>query len=226
MASSPQVESAASADPSLRRVAQTGPWTSSQAGVSTTTTWEIYEVLDSPLVTGLANEPAVEVGIGAAQSSWLRPSESWYDDPARWNVFLAQSGPASWPRVPIGDPSPPQHHVATTHVTEVRETNNTVSFHVSKIGSPVLVKVSYFPNWQATGATGPYRVTPNLMVVVPTAHNVVLHYGSSPADRAGEVLSVVGLIGLVLVLAGPQVLKSGRHRRAFRKTGATPTPYG
>jgi uncharacterized membrane protein len=126
--------------------------------------------------------------------------------------------------VPIGDPSPPQHHVATTHVTKVRETDNTVSFHVSKIGTPVLVKVSYFPNWQASGATGPYRVTPNLMVVVPTAHNVVLHYGASPADRVGEVLSALGLIGLLLVLAGPQILKSGRHRRAFRKTGATPAP--
>lgn len=223
MASSPQVEAAASADPSLKLVAETGPWTSSQAGVSTTT-WKIYEVLDSPLVTGLANEPAVEVGVGASQSSWLPPSESWYDDPSRWNVFLAQNGPASWPRVAIGDPSPPQRHVATTHVTEVRETDNTVSFHVSKTGTPVLVKVSYFPNWQATGATGPYRVTPNLMVVVPTAHNVVLHYGASPADRVGEALSVVGLIGLILVLAGPQILKSGRHRRAFRKTGATPTP--
>jgi hypothetical protein len=204
-------------------VAETGPWPSSQAGASTTT-WKIYEVLDAPLVTGLANEPAVEVGVGASQSSWLPPSESWYDDPSRWNVFLAQSGPASWPRVPIGDPSPPQRHVATTHVTQVRETDNTVSFHVSKIGSPVLVKVSYFPNWQASGATGPYRVTPNLMVVVPTAHEVVLYYGASPADRVGEVLSVVGLIGLVLVLAGPQILKSGRHRRAFRKTGATPAP--
>ena len=224
MASSPQVEAAASADPSLIEVAKTGPWTSMQSGVSTTTTWKIYEVLHAPLVTGLANEPAVEVGVGASQSSWLPPSESWYDDPSRWKVFLAQSGPPSWPRVPIGDPSPPQHHVAPTHVTKVRETDNTVSFHVSKIGTPVLVKVSYFPNWQATGATGPYRVTPNLLVVVPTAHNVVLHYGASPADRAGEILSVLGLIGLVLVLAGPRILKSGRHRRAFRKTGATPAP--
>jgi hypothetical protein len=226
MASSPQVEAAASADPSLRLVAETGPWPSDYSGVETSTTWKIYEVLDAPLVTGLTNLPAVEKGIGASQSSWLTPSESWYDDPSRWNVFLAQSGPASWPRVPIGDPSPPQRRVAPTHVTKVRETDNTVSFHVSKIGTPVLVKVSYFPNWQATGATGPYRVTPNLMVVVPTAHNVVLHYGASPANRVGEVLSVAGLIGLLLALAGPQVLRSGRHRRAFRKTGATPAPYG
>jgi hypothetical protein len=224
MASSPQVEAAASADHSLRLVAETGPWASDYSGASTTTTWKIYEVLDAPLVTGLANEPAVEKGVGASQSSWLPPSESWYDDPSRWKVFLAQSGPANWPRVPIGDPSPPQHHAAKTHVTEVRETDNTVSFHVSKIGTPVLVKVSYFPNWQATGATGPYRVTPNLMVVVPTAHNVVLRYGTSPAQRAGEVLSVLGLIGLFGVVTGPRLLKRGRHRRAFRKTAATPAP--
>ena len=50
--------------------------------------------------------------------------------------------------------------MAKTRVTDVRETDNTVSFHVSKTGTPVLVKVSYFPNWQANGATGPYRVPP------------------------------------------------------------------
>ena len=142
------------------------------------------------MVTRLANEPAVEVGVGAGQSSWLPSSESWYNDPSRWRVFLAQSGPADWPRVPIGDASPPKVPVAKTVVTQVHETDNTVSFHVSKIGTPVLVKVSYFPNWQASGATGPYRVTPNLMVVVPTAHDVVLHYGSTPADRVGEVLTI------------------------------------
>jgi hypothetical protein len=224
MASSPTVEAAASADPSLRLVAETGPWASSQAGVSTTTTWKIYEVQSSPVVTGLANDPAVEKGVGASQSAWLPSSESWYNDPSRWKVFLAQSGPANWPRVAIGDPSPPQHHVAKTHVTDVRQTDNSVSFHVSKIGTPVLVKVSYFPNWQATGATGPYRVTPNLMVVVPTAHNVVLHYGASRADRVGQVLSVVGLIGLILALVGRRILKSGRHRKAFRKTATAPAP--
>jgi len=223
MASSPTVEAAASADPSLRLVAETGPWPSDYSGVATSTTWKIYLVLQAPLVTGLTNLPAVQKGIGASQSSWLKPSESWYDDPSRWKVFLAQSGPANWPRVAIGDPSPPQHHVAPTHVTKVHATDNTVSFHVSKIGTPVVVKVSYFPNWQASGATGPYRVTPNLMVVVPTSHDVVLHYGTSPAQRVGQVLSVIGLLALVLALAGHRLVKSGRHRRASRKTAPTPT---
>ncbi len=224
MASSPQVQAAASADPSLKLVAETGPWSSGQSGVAGTT-WKIYQVLDAPLVTGLANEPAVESGVGADQSSWLPSSESWYNDPSRWSVFLAQSGPAGWPRVPIGDPSPPKVAVAKTTVTEVRETNDTVSFHVSRTGTPVLVKVSYFPNWQATGASGPYRVTPNLMVVVPTAHDVVLHYGSSPADRVGKALSIVGVLCLVAAaIWGRTRNRRSRHRRTRQGTDPSVAP--
>jgi hypothetical protein len=217
MASSASIETAADADPSLEQVATSGPWSSSTNGVTTVTTWKIYRVLKSPVVEPLANDPAVEVGVKAAQSSWLPPSESWYDDPARWNVFLAQSGPASWPRVPIGDTAPPQRPVPKTKVTDTRQSDSTISFHVSQLRTPVLVKVSYFPNWQASGATGPYRVTPNLMVVVPTSHDVVLRYGASPADRAGEALSALGLIALVAVVVLAWYRnRLGRHRKTRR----------
>jgi hypothetical protein len=219
MASSTTVQAAAAADPSLKQVATSGPWSSSSAGVTTTTTWKIYQVLKAPVVEALPNKPAVEVGVKATQSSWLPPSESWYNDPARWNVFLAQSGPASWPRVPIGDPSPPRRAVPKTRVSAVSETNSTVSFHVSRIGTPILVKISYFPNWQASGATGPYRVTPNLMVVVPTAHNVQLSYGASRANKIGEALSGLGLLGLVAVVLSAWVRNRwGRHRKSRRST--------
>ena len=40
---------------------------------------------------------------------------------------------------------------------------------------PVLVKVSYFPNWQVSGADGPYRVAPNEMVVIPTSTHVSMY---------------------------------------------------
>ena len=63
-----------------------------------------------------------------------------------------------------------------------------ISFHVDKTGVPVLVKISYFPDWHATGAEGPWRAEPNLMVVVPTSHNVVLYYGSSGPGDLGESL--------------------------------------
>src|SRR3712207_6886029 len=47
-------------------------------------------------------------------------------------------------------------------------------FDVSEPGVPVLVRVSYFPNWSASGAEGPYRIGPNMMVVVPTDTHVEL----------------------------------------------------
>ena len=54
--------------------------------------------------------------------------------------------------------------------------------------------MSYFPRWQRPGATGPYRVSPNLMVVVPTSHEVVLTYGAT--DAANEVGVAVTLAAI------------------------------
>jgi hypothetical protein len=89
------------------------------------------------------------------------------------------------------------------------QTDSTVSFHVSRIGTPVLVKVSYFPNWHARGADGPWRVTPNLMVVVPTSHDVVLVYGASGANRLGLLATLIGLAALVGLFVVPVLRRWG-----------------
>ena len=212
MAETPQVEAQANADPSLQLVARTGPWTYTYQGAKTTTTWNIYMVKDSALVTPLRNDPVVLSGIGAAASSWLGnspdlqttpihgPSIDWYLHPARWDVELAQSGPASWPRTNVNDIRPSVRHVASTRVSHVTQTDSSISFHVTRVGTPVLVKVSYFPNWHASGAAGPWRVTPNLMVVVPTSHDVTLTYGSSTSDQLGVVLTIIGLVALGILV--------------------------
>jgi len=60
------------------------------------------------------------------------------------------------------------------------------------------VKISYFPNWEVSGADGPYRIAPNLMVVVPTSTHVHLTYGRSALDISSYVLTFIGL-GLLVV---------------------------
>ena len=75
-----------------------------------------------------------------------------------------------------------------------------VSPAVSGAGSPVLVKTSYFPNWSVAGARGPYRVTPNLMVVVPTGTEVRLTYGRSPVEWFSMATTLVGLAAVVWLL--------------------------
>jgi uncharacterized membrane protein len=103
----------------------------------------------------------------------------------------------------VGDTRPPLRHASATRVTDVSTTDTTVSFHVSKVGTPVLVKVSYFPNWHASGADGPWRVTPNLMVVVPTSHDVTLSYGRSGADYLGDFLTFMGVLALAALILVP-----------------------
>jgi hypothetical protein len=97
------------------------------------------------------------------------------------------------PKEPINPVTMPQVEVSNVDINE-----QSLSFDVDRTGVPVLVKVSYFPNWDAKGAEGPYRIGPNMMVVVPTSNHVEMTYGRSTSDYVTILLSLVG-IGLCFV---------------------------
>ncbi|MEY2420512.1 MAG: hypothetical protein QOI95_579 [Acidimicrobiaceae bacterium] len=218
LASTAQAVEAAAAHPDLREVAVAGS-TVSTAGLVSSAAWHVYEIADSPLVEPLANEPAV-VTTHNSGLDWTYgtsdphtapkdsngriikangPAMSWYLDPTRWNVFLAASGPASWAHVKDGE-TPPTRPVDPATVTNIATGTDTIDFDVDRIGSPVLVKMSYFPNWKVDGADGPFRVTPNLMVVIPTSNHVHLHYGNTGVEYFAYLLTLLG-VALVIVLA-------------------------
>ena len=165
--------------------------------VATSSPWEIFEVAGSDEVTALDYEPAVLTGVSTDRTHWLAQAVAWYQDPSRWAVPVADGGPKEWPRVTSADELPERVPVAHATVSNIRTGDDRISFDVDQPGTPVLVKASYFPNWQASGAHGPWRVTPNLMVVVPTSRHVSLHYGFTTVDRLGWTLSALGLIALL-----------------------------
>jgi hypothetical protein len=205
MAFSPEATAQANANPDLTKVASTGRWT-------------VYEVRGAELVTPLRFQPAVVTGPVTGETPWMNMSVDWYEDFAAQDVFLAASGPKEWQRVAahsqatttktVGasvtvDP-PARRPVEGAQVTKIRSDDNDISFDVDRVGSPVLVKASYFPNWKASGAKGPYRVTPNLMVVIPTSRHVGLHYGYTPVDGLGYLLSIGGLaLAVAFARSGP-----------------------
>jgi hypothetical protein len=201
LAASSSVEAQADADPALSPVATSGPWRTPYQGTVVDTTWKVYLVHDSSMVVPLTEQPTVLRGVGPQQSSWLKLALQWYDNPADWGQQLVADGPPSWPHRPpatalssIGTP------LAVTRVSHIRTTTDSISFHVSRTGVPVLVRTSYFPAWHASGAAGPWRAEPNLMVVVPSSHQVTLSYGSTSAGWAGLALSVLGLLILLALL--------------------------
>jgi hypothetical protein len=169
----------------------------------------VYVVAEAPSVQALAHEPAVTTA-GGSQHDWLcsgeddsgrctGPALDWFQDPAQWDVALAASGPAEWQRVDPGE-EPERRPMTPAVVDDVEVGRDGISFTVDRPGTPVLVKQSYFPNWEVRGAEGPYRVAPNLMVVVPTDTEVRLTYGRSGIDLFAMLLTAAG-IALVVLLA-------------------------
>jgi hypothetical protein len=102
-------------------------------------------------------------------------------------------------RVDVVTPSEPITVVNTelATVTDVVQGRSSVSFRVDTVGTPILVRTSYFPNWGVSGADGPYRVAPNMMVVVPTDNEVKLSFGWSFLDVLAYLVSIGGIVVLV-----------------------------
>jgi uncharacterized membrane protein len=81
-------------------------------------------------------------------------------------------------------------------VSDIELDDHSISFTTSAIGVPHLVKVSYFPNWVAEGADGPWLASPSLMVVVPTENEVVLEFRNQAPEWIGWLLSITGIAAL------------------------------
>jgi hypothetical protein len=211
-AAMPDMQALAATNPSLREVA-----TVPDLDVGAPLGWKIYEVADSPVVSPLRFEPVVARDLhadenwrceakpepapgtpgGAELSAWECLAVPWFDDPAALDRPLTDDGPESWQRSEMLDARQvAKKALPDVKVTNVRHDDDSISFDVSRTGVPVMVKSSYFPNWQAEGADGPYRATPNFMVVVPTSRHVRLTYGTTSAEWLGRVGTLAGLVGL------------------------------
>ena len=81
-------------------------------------------------------------------------------------------------------------------VSDVVVDDHEISFTTTAVGVPHLVKVSYFPNWKADGAEGPYHATPSLMLVVPTEEHVTLRFQNTAAEWLGNMLTLGGFVAL------------------------------
>ncbi len=204
---SSEATAAALGSADLRHIATAGPWS-------------IFLVADSDLVSPLPFEPAVAHNASHAGRAWTDPAAIWWNDPAAWAVPIAADGPEHWSRVSLlAPPNPdgappasltrfsaaPRRALPPVDVSPPEVERDRLSFSVDRTGVPVLVKVSYFPNWSVRGAEGPYRVTPNWMVVIPTEGRVELTYGATAVEYLAWLATVLGAIALALVAVRPPV---------------------
>ena len=214
MVTTDEAVAAADARPELEPVATSGPW-----HIYEYVDAAIVEPLTvQPVVVngrdGDQRECFLEVG-----TSWFQHGDEWaampaVDGPDTWQridvaVDASRQDPEGQGTDECGDPQSstsrkvnivtPAQDIDVVELPEVEVTNvavgeQSVEFDVSEPGVPVLVRVSYFPNWTADGAEGPYRIGPNQMVVVPTDTHVRLAYERSNSDMFFYGLTLLGIV--------------------------------
>jgi len=75
-------------------------------------------------------------------------------------------------------------------------------------GRPLMVKVSYHPNWHVEGADRIYLASPAFMLIYPNTSKVRLYYGRTWPDYAGAAMTVLAILYLLLTMAHT---KTQRH---------------
>jgi hypothetical protein len=200
--------------------------------------WVVFEVSGSAPAVGLSRLPVVVDGLDDSDDEWLEASVGAFLATGRDGPVLAADGPDAWPRMTLpdirgerrDDPSgadlgrqqvmrrlsdvlvdvAPVESIEPAGVSGLVRGDHSISFSVDRVGSPVLVRTSYFPNWSVSGAQGPYRVTPNFMVVVPTGSEVRLTYGRSGVEWFSMAVTLVGLAAVAwLLLRSPRAPRTG-----------------
>ena len=207
MAFTTEAVDSAATQPALVEVARSGPWV-------------VYQVDGSDWVVPMTRQPVVvNEREGDQRERWLELGSSWFQRGEEWEAVPVDDGPDEWQRIDVevdldrrvGEPGDPSRNVdIVTPVQEIdvvdlpvvtvsnfERKQNEVSFSVDKVGVPVLVRVSYFPNWKVDGADGPYRAAPNMMIVVPTEKDIRLHYSSSAIDKVAYLLTLIGIVVVV-----------------------------
>ena len=196
--------------------------------------------VSAQLATALASRPGIEriarmppysvFRLPAERAGYVQPLafapvrsplRDWREKSYRWFTRKPFGGPhlvftddaaitAVEPDEWLAPPASPLPGGVEAHATVAEET---ITITTSRVGHPLLVKVSYHPRWIADGADGPYLASPGLMIVVPRRTTVTLHYARSAADRIGLALTLMAVIGAAAHLV---------RRRARRRVPPPP----
>ncbi|MEX2132567.1 MAG: hypothetical protein WEB67_00390 [Acidimicrobiia bacterium] len=174
----------------------------------------VYEVPERGMLAALIGSDTVTGSDGEPLASFHDMALEWYDDVDNLDRWIVADGPDSWQRIESLDEREAElTGVSEGAVSDVVVDDHLISFHTEAVGVPHLVKVSYFPNWEATGAEGPYRAAPSLMVVIPTEENVVIEFNDTWAELSGKILTVAGILALI-VAVGVVAFRSRAGRRS------------
>lgn len=164
--------------------------------------YEVYELVTNTnrYVVPLQYKPVL-----TKFKDWRRLAYRWYrvgdlavplvfvTNPAREDserfLILDQVDVKKMPRIPL--------QTATDLKEVVKEEE--ILIENAPVGKPLLIKISYHPNWKVEGAEKIYLVSPAFMLIYPNASRVRLYYGRTWPNYIGGLLTILA-IGFILFM--------------------------
>jgi hypothetical protein len=160
--------------------------------------YEIYRLLtnDNEYVMPLANKPALFLTAKWRDISYLWFSKENFNDtylafkkkvdPEDLKLFgKTVSHMEKIETIPYPGPKP---------IVKSAVSNESIDIETSAIGHPLLIKVSYHPNWKVKGADRIYLASPSFMMIFPTSHKIHLSFEPGNASKAGFILTIIGIL--------------------------------
>ena len=169
--------------------------------VGVTGPFHIYEAPPTELVEVARYEPSVFQEGPDGELDFFNFSLSWFETLNNADLWVVTDAPPEYGWPTVSNPSllrPTLLPAQDGTVKDIVVEDHRISFTTDAVGVPHLVKVSYFPNWKATGAEGPYLAAPSLMLVVPTDSEVVIEFDNTWAEWLGWTLTLIGLVALIV----------------------------
>jgi hypothetical protein len=175
--------------------------------------YEIYRLAtcNEEYVVPLVNHPVL-----FSTNDWRDVSYQWFAREGSGDTVLVFNKPGGEPGEKNFDQAGsdlnavkniPYKHKAVKVKSVIN--NESIEIETSEIGRPLLIKVSYHPNWKVTGADRIYFASPCFMLIFPQEKKVRLDFAPGR-----EALLGGGLTGLGLLLAcfSPLWLKKVKER--------------
>ena len=87
-----------------------------------------------------------------------------------------------------------------SEIKNVRITNNKITFETEHPNELHIVKVSYFPNWKIENGSGPYRLSPSFMGVIPNSNEVSMTFDNTSLEKSLNIVSLIIFLLTVYLL--------------------------
>lgn len=181
--------------------------------------FEVYEIEDAAIVEGLRSTPGViEYLTVRGEHTWSGKVRVWLGqlgEERYEGIFFAETGPDEAAQTALAeafdieiknnmqDPCDPSEEeevlllcwdgykkFPAAKISDVAVADERVSFRTDSVGTPVIIRMGYSPQWRVRGGEGIWHGSPHAMIVIPTEEYVEVYYAHPRSEMAGVGISV------------------------------------